>query len=121
MAAIISWLLPDPEFADNGHRFAGPDIDIDAPHRFDDAVKGLEPNLEIADRKDRRAVPRHRQRSFGSSASRRPSPMKLRAKSVEVRNKEGKISSQLAAGMLFLPWEISTPQLDIGSWTPSPK
>ena len=30
--------------------------------------------------------------------------MKFSANSVEVRKKDGKISSQLAAGMLFLPW-----------------
>ena len=52
--------------------------------------------LQVLHRKDRVAFA-HPQRSFGSSASRRPSPTKFSANSVETRKKAGKNSSQLAA------------------------
>src|SRR5215204_1853063 len=60
-------------------------------------------------------------RSFGSSASRKPSPMKFRANRVETRNRAGKTSMPVAPWMFFAPSEISTPQLVIGSCTPRPR
>ena len=42
--------------------------------------------------------------------------MKFRQNSVVARKIEGKISSHGAPWMLAAPWEISTPQLVIGSW-----
>src|SRR5579862_1195491 len=55
------------------------------------------------------------QRSFGSSASRRPSPMKLKAKSVAAMNSDGKTSSHGADSIWSAPCEISTPQEVSGS------
>src|SRR5690242_7874745 len=59
-------------------------------------------------------VPAH-QRSFGSSASRRPSPTKLKAKSVAAMNSEGNTSIHGADSIWSAPWEMSTPQDVSGS------
>ena len=73
-------------FADDGDGLAGGDVEVDALHRVEDAVAGAEADVEIADREDGLG---HAQRSFGSSASRRPSPMKLRQNRVVTRVSEG--------------------------------
>ena len=99
-------------FADDGDRFARVHVKVDTADRLDRSIEGRKGHAQIADGKDRFS---HAQRSFGSSASRRPSPTKFSAKSVDTRNTAGKISSQLALPMFFAPAAISTPQLVIGS------
>ncbi len=66
-------------------------------------------------------IQQHNYRSLGSSASRRPSPIKLKQKRVTARNTAGNISSQGADSICLAPSEISTPQLVSGSCTPSPR
>src|SRR3546814_14446284 len=48
--------------------------------------------------------------SLGSSASRRPSPMKLKAKRVAARKSAGKTSIQGATSITSAPSALSTPQ-----------
>src|SRR5919199_4386464 len=112
--------LAGARFADERHRLALADIEVDAAHGFDDALPGAESDLQAAEFEDgHQSGPGHC--ALGSSASRKPSPRKFRQKSVAVRNSDGKISSQGAPWMFLAPSEISTPQLVSGSCTPSPR
>ena len=65
------------------------------------------PAVEMADLQERHGA----QRSFGSSASRKPSPTKLKQNSVVARNSAGKISIQGALSICAAPSLMSTPQL----------
>ena len=62
-----------------------------------------------------------RQRSFGSIASRRPSPMKFRQNSVTIIVTAGPISVHGAGSMSCAPAEIRRPSEVSGSCTPSPR
>src|SRR5688572_14260690 len=105
--------LARPRLADDGQRVTFGDVQGDAAHSMHSAAGDGEFNLEIANGKKGR---RH-QRSVGSRASRRPSPMKLSANRVATRNRAGNVSIQVAPWMLRAPSAMSTPQLVIGSWT----
>src|SRR5262249_42593814 len=81
--------------------------------------RGPEPHVEAFDGKDRLGHGSYL--SFGSSASRRPSPMKLKQNSVSAMKGAGKTSAQGAVSICCAPSEISTPQEVKGSRMPSPK
>jgi hypothetical protein len=74
-------------------------------------------HIEIADSK----IGAPSQRSFGSRASRRPSPMKLKQNSVTAMNRPGRSASRArfhlvgAVGDQHAPAEVS------GSWMPRPR
>src|SRR5690606_9149431 len=61
------------------------------------------------------------QRSFGSSASRRPSPKKLKQNNVVARKTAGKSSIHGALSISSAPSFTSAPHDVIGSCTPSPR
>ena len=89
--------LAGARLADDGDRLAALDADVDALHRLDVAVGRREGDAQARDVQDRRrCVGRCRDgrllahhRSFGSSASRNPSPMKLSENSVATRKTPG--------------------------------
>ena len=67
-------VLPQPDSPTTPTRLAAPDRDVDAVDRLHHAVVGREMRLEAADFEQRLG---HYITLRGSSASRRPSPMKL--------------------------------------------
>ena len=69
--------LAAARLADDAERLAGRDVERDAVDRVDDAAARPEAHLEAVDLEQRRARRHARPRSFGSSASRRPSPIRL--------------------------------------------
>ena len=111
-------------FADDAEAFALGHGQGQVAHRFDVAVHGGKAHVEIAvDVEHGRARPsggRH-QRSFGSRASRKPSPRKLKQNKVTVMNTAGTIRVRGLISNSVAPSLINTPQLVMGSCTPSPK
>ncbi len=86
MTDIMVWLLPEPEFADDGDGLARRHVEVDALHGMQDAVAGAEADVEIADRQNGFG---HVSDPSGSRASRRPSPMKLRQNRMVTSVSEG--------------------------------
>src|SRR6185295_12558679 len=60
-------------------------------------------------------------RSCGSSASRRPSPRKLKQKSVSESARPGKMTSHGNKASTRAPSDTSVPHEASGGWTPSPR
>ncbi len=77
-------------FADDADALGLADGEVEALDRVDLAVGRREPHVEVPDVEDRRG----HQRSLGSRASRKPSPMKLKQNSVVAMNAVGNSSIQ---------------------------
>ena len=73
-------VLPQPELADDADGFAAMDRQVDAVHGLHHAVVGGKVRLEAANFQQRFL---HQSTLRGSSASRRPSPMKLMVSTVK--------------------------------------
>ena len=131
-------------FAHETHDLAAPDREIDPVDGLDHALAGLERGSQAPDLEDRPAIPRpgrsacrrrhdlldgglvegrsedldrgrvgHRL-SRGSRASRRPSPSRLKAKTVSVRAMPGNRIRCGAVNSLSLVWPIIEPHSAIG-------
>ena len=83
--------LPAARLADEAERLARPDVERDAVDRVDEAALRLEADAEVLDLEERRLA-HDRPRSFGSSASRRPSPMRLKPITAITMQIPGKIA-----------------------------
>src|SRR4029079_4620830 len=95
-------------------------VEADAVDRLHHPLGRGKADIEPVDFED--LLPRiHVQRSWGSRASRNPSPMKLKQNNVTPRKIAGNSRLQDALSMTFAPSEMSTPQLVCGSCTPSPR
>src|SRR5205085_1088443 len=112
--------LARARFADDRNRLAALDLQIDPAHGLDAPIWCVEIDSQAAN-VEQRPVCLHPQRSFGSKASRNPSPMKLRQNSVPTKKPAGKINCHGADCITFVPSAISTPQEVSGSETPRPR
>src|SRR4051812_15019738 len=102
-------------FAHHAKAFALPDGKAGILHGMDIAVCQGEMHIEVRDFEQRC------HRSLGSSASRSPSPRKLKQNKVTAMNRAGNSNIQGAVSIWSAPSEIKTPQLVSGSWIPSPR
>src|SRR3989454_8734544 len=92
-------------------------VETDPVDRLDHPVVGKELGFEVLDLQDRR---RHRF-CLGSRASRRPSPRKLNAISV---NDSAMAGTRTTCGAMRMAWNPSAaiaPQDVVGGWTPRPR
>src|SRR3989442_5683374 len=92
-------------------------VETDPVNRLDHAVVGEELGFEVLDLQDRR---RHRF-CLGSSASRRPSPRKLKAISVRESAIGGARTMWGAMRSAWKPSAAMAPQEGVGGWTPRPR
>src|ERR1700722_21041478 len=105
-------LADDPE----GPARAG--VAAQIPHRTDVAVPGAERHVQAPDLQQGG----HRcTRWVGSSASRRPSPMKLTVRIVSTRSPAGKKNSQGSVVAASWPLAIRLPRDTSGGWMPRPR
>jgi hypothetical protein len=87
MIAIIVWLLPEPDSPTMATRLARDRRGSTPAHRLDTSPSSCEKRTSrLRIEKDSRG---HHQRSFGSSASRRPSPKKFSANSMHDQRSAG--------------------------------
>src|SRR6266511_3118637 len=126
--------LARARLTDDPERLARVDVVRDAVHGLDDAVVGRELNSEIPDRKH--GIP-HRPacggrfrtdahyarilRCVGSSASRRPSPMKLMQSTRIMIAIPGKTTSHQEVCISFCPSLMSVPSAGVGGLIPKPR
>ena len=113
MRAIIVWLLPEPDSPTIATVSPRADMRGRCPCTASTvAVERAKAHVQVADASSDAARPSAAaQRSFGSSASRRPSPRKLKREQRQRPGRStGKISSHGAASMFCAPSEISAPQ-----------
>src|SRR4051812_4569463 len=105
-------------FADQAEGLARGDLERNAVHGADRAVGCLEVRGEIVDAQQGR----HRMAEWGSVASRRPSPRKLKARTATAMNTTG-ISNQgkCASVWTFCASCNSVPQLTSGGRMPIPR
>src|SRR4029079_3160549 len=86
--------------------------------RTDHAVVGLEPGPQVADVEERF---RHYSTRRGSSASRKPSPMKLMVSTVRKIAAPAKISQCGAMSIVSLASNSTRPQVGISGGKPNPR
>ena len=108
--------------ADDRQRLVVRDGEADVAHRRVPAAAGAKRGDEVLDREDRGIRRRHRSppRSFGSMASRSPSPSMLSEKTTSRMARLGKIDSDALSRMFSKPSRIMPPQVAVGGLTPSP-
>ena len=125
--------LPRARLAHDPKRLAGIDVVRDPVDGLDDAVVRDEVDRQVANREDGLArrlalgvlrYCRHYARILrwvGSSASRRPSPMKLMHSTISVIVNPGKVTSHHIVSMFCWPSEISCPSAGVGGAMPNPR
>src|SRR5207253_5834827 len=91
--------------ADNGEHLARVERKAYVTYRLDFADMGIEGDAEILDREDAR----HQCRSFGSVASRRPSPINCNDSMVRLMTSEGNMSMYGLSRISLMPPATSLP------------
>src|SRR5690606_32152532 len=102
----------------DGQRAAGINTEVHATHGLHDAAIGVELDPEITHIQQLSTHSTLLMRT--SSASRRPSPSRLKASTVTLMNSDGKISSWGWVSMVASPSLLMLPQEAVGGATPMP-
>src|SRR6188768_2139232 len=116
--------LARARFTDQSHGLAGRDAEIDAAHRGHRTRIGRELDAQIANRKQCLRGLGHqlaRLRNFGSMASRKPSPTKLKANTTSKMAAPGIRNNHGASKMYDRPSAKMLPQVAYGGRTPKPR
>ena len=115
--------LAGARLADDREHLAAVHVEAHAVDGVDDTVVGGELGVEVADREQELAGAGRGQGhfSFGSRASRRPSPMKTKARTVMKIARPGKISMWGATEMTLLPSDTIRPHDGVGYTGPTPE
>src|SRR4029450_5033197 len=113
--------LPGAGLTDDADDLAGIERNIDAVHGPERAAMGLEVDRQIADFEQCHARRPAQRFSFGSSASRKPSPSRLKASTVMRMARPGKVTIQGALRKNSRASASIVPHSGVGAWAPRPR
>src|SRR4029077_16416247 len=113
--------LPRPRLARDPHDLPAPDRERDPVHRAHRLVLEVEVSVEVVDLEQGVGHGRAHLRSFGSSASRRPSPTMLKDMATRISMTPGTAETWGATERKLRPSEHMMPQSGRGGVMPSPR